>query len=183
MVDTSLNSSMISVLRETIGTQLVSLECLKLDKFNHTFECAAITTSISRIEFTDQEKSIAYFGAMEDWPILTCRTIPNEGHYAPFINQTLHRYPLLGTVQNIDITNETIMFPDEGYELTRTICVYIHTDRKTVSIGALSLFAEDLTVGMNTAPIALPPIREVEQAWRENPDDDVRVTRSVVQVR
>ncbi|MBQ5853318.1 MAG: hypothetical protein IIW53_04415 [Rikenellaceae bacterium] len=159
------------------------MECLKLDKFNHTFECAAITTSISRIEFTDEEQSIAYFGAMEDWPILTCRTIPNEGHYAPFINQTLHRYPLLGTVQNIDITNETIMFPDEGYELTRTICVYIHTDRKTVSIGALSLFAEDLTVGMNTAPIALPPIREVEQAWRENPDDDVRVTRSVVQVR
>lgn len=83
MVDTSLNSSMISVLRETIGTQLVSLECLKLDKFNHTFECAAITTSISRIEFTDEEQSIAYFGAMEDWPILTCRTIPNEATMRP----------------------------------------------------------------------------------------------------
>lgn len=183
MVDTSLNSSMLSILRKTIGTQLVSLECLKLDKLNRTFECAAITTSISRIEFTDEEQSIAYLGAMEDWPILACRTIPDNDYYEPFINQTLHRYPLLGTVQTIEIINETIIFPDEEYELTRTLCVYMHTDRGTVSIGAFSLFAEDLTVGMNTAPIVLPSVREVKQAWRENPDDDVRVTRSVVQVR
>lgn len=183
MVDASLHSSMLSVLRKTIGTQLVSLECLKLDKLNRTFECAAITTSGPRIEFTDEEQSIAYLGVMEDWPILACRTIPDDSPYEPFINQTLHRYPLLGMVQTVEIINETIMFPDEKYELTRTLCVYMHTDRGTVSIGALSLFAEDLTVGMNTAPIALPPIRDVEQAWQEHPDDDVRVTRSVVQIQ
>lgn len=183
MVDASFNDAMIGMLKKTIGTRLVSLECLKLDKFDRTFAYAAIATSISRIEFTDEEQSIAYLGTTEDWPILACRTISNDDHYKPFTNQTLHKYPLLGTVQTIEIINETIMFPDDEYELTRTLCVYMHTDRGTVSIGALSLFTEDLTVGMNTAPITLPSIQEVEQAWRESPDDDVRVTRSVVQIQ
>lgn len=183
MVDASFNDAMIGMLKKTIGTQLVSLECLKLDKFDRTFAYATMTTSASRIEFADEEQLIAYLGTTEDWPILTCRSIPNDDHYEPFTNQTSHKYPLLGTVQTIEIINETIMFPDDEYELTRTLCIYIHTDQGTVSIGALSLFAEDLTVGMNTVPIVLPSIQEVEQAWREHPDDDVRVTRSVVQVQ
>ena len=183
MVDASFNDAMIGALKKTIGTRLVSLECLKLDKFDRTFAYAPMTTSASRIEFADEEQLIAYLGTTEDWPILTCRTIPNDDRYEPFTNQTLHKYPLLGTAQTIEIINETIMFPNDEYELTRTPCVYMHTDRGTVSIGALSLLAEDLTVGINTAPIALPSIREVEQAWRESPDDDVRVTRSVVQVQ
>lgn len=187
MVNESFNAETMTALHQLVGKTAISLECSHLDQFNRTFGSVLISVQGIRMEFAIDQRIIPYFNATEEWPILTCKQYPLNSVYQPFQNIIPDCHALYGAVQGIDVIDEGLNFPTEGYSMLRTVGIILYTDSATdkgVSLYAPSLFNENITVNIgDTSGNGLPSTQQTAALWKDNTNDRIVVNRTIRTIR
>lgn len=173
------------LLKKLIGNEFTYFECTSFLFDTLTYGCLLLETDEHRLEISNMQEAVAGFDAYGDFPVLRCRELNNNEVFRPFRDTPVKKYPLQGTITGIDIVNDTIVAPTLEAPLERTQGIIAYTDKNIVTVSVDVMFSECLSIIVSPpdAECALPQVESIRKSWQENPEDDVRVTRTVIRLR
>ncbi|KFI63240.1 hypothetical protein [Bifidobacterium cuniculi] len=176
MVNIQLTDTSLEALDSLIGDTFVSFECEGLHQ-DGTYGYLLLQTNRHRLQISNIQQELPGFDMFGDFPLLTCNMLKDHESFAPFKEQPLKKYPLYGTITDVDVINDHIQVPDTPQPICRTEAIDFHTDDGSVIVRVGPLFSEDLFITINDDGTSIPTPTTIADEWKEYPRDQVKVQR------
>lgn len=181
-MDSTLQEDDRRILASLIGRRIILIESEAPDASMQVWGNLLLETDGIRLEITDYEEPMEYFGGVEDISRFRLNPVPDNREFHTFAeNVPTVRTPLQGTVTGIELVNDLTELPNVPYRLAETVAIRIRTDRQVITFARDWIFSDSITIGIGYEPAddVIPDVESAEDSWKDD-DPEVKVTRTVI---
>ena len=176
MVYATLTEEMLRLLKDLKFSDFISYEGAKTS--NTFYGNLRIHTDKRSIELCNIERTMPFFDISEDIACLECKLSDPTVTFKPHSTEPFEVFEMGGRIESIEIINDKIDVNDGEYEISFDRAIIFRTNEKCIMFSRGVWFSEVIMIYENDDYDVVYPVDEVIEAWSNDGENKVEVTRS-----
>lgn len=174
----------LKILREQIGHKLVSYECGEGElMFHRAYGNIRLNFEEGAFEIDNIQKPMTVLGEADDISIFSCQQVDPNSKYSPYLpDEKTSTHNIEVVIIGIEVIEETIDIDDGEFQATFDMAVIFRSARKTFMLSRGWHYSEAIHISEDDNYEAVYPIAQDREAWSNDGEHKVSITRKRIQL-